>query len=139
MNFIRAFLISIIVFVQGGAAAEEAGLTSAYLIGKWSTGGKEACASDQADYVYFRENGMVEGGRGKLGNAVGFWKLEDNTIAVHLLIAPAAEGTPHPFYQKRYHYQYMCPKVLNVTPDSLDYTLDTNVQSGVKQTLTRCQ
>ena len=139
MNFIRAFLISIILFVQGGVVADEAELTSTYLIGKWSTGGKEACASDQADYVLFRENGMVEAGSGKLANAVGFWKLADNTLAVHLLIAPAAEGTPHPFYQKRYHYQYMFPKMLKVTPDSIDYTLDTNVQSGVRQTHTTCQ
>lgn len=140
MARLKEFLFVMMVLVHGASAvADEAKLSVDYLAGKWSTGGKDACASDQADYVIFRENGTVEAGHGKMINALGFWKLTDDTIAVHLLISPAGGGTPHPFYQKRYHYQYMFPKVLTVTPDAIDYTLDTNVLSGVQQTLTRCR
>jgi len=140
MTYIKTVLLVIALMLQAATSlAAEAVLSGDYLLGKWSEGGKQGCTSEIADYVIFHNNRTLEAGHGQTVNAVGFWELREGTVTLHLLISPASGGGGHPFYQKRYYYQYMSPKMLSINSDSFDYTHDTAVQAGDKRTLTRCQ
>jgi hypothetical protein len=139
MTHIKTVLFFLVLAFQGTTLlAAEAVLSSDYLQGKWSESGKQGCTSDRAGYVIFNNNRTLEAGYGNMVSAVGFWELGEDTLTVHLLVSPAGGGG-HPFYQKRYYYEYMSPKILSLKSDSLDYTRDTGAQAGAKQTLTRCQ
>ena len=139
MTCIKTALFFIVLTLQGATLfAAEAVLSSDYLQGKWSESGKQGCTSEHAGYVMFHNNRILEVGRGKTVSAVGFWELGEDTVTLHLLVSPSGGGE-HPFYQKRYYYQYMSPKMLSIQSDRFDYTHDTGVQAGEKRTLTRCQ
>ena len=114
-------------------------LSGDYLEGKWSESGTQGCTSDQASYVIFNSNQTLQAGQGKKITAVGFWEPGDDTVILHLLISPTGVGGGHPFYQKRYYYQYMSPKLLSRQADKFEYTLDSGAQAGEKRTLTRCR
>lgn len=140
MTYIKTGLLFTALALPGATSlAAEALLSSDYLQGKWSESGKQGCTSGQAGYVIFHNNRTLEAGRGQTVSAVGFWEPGEDTVTLHLLVSPASGGAGHPFYQKRYHYQYMSPKMLGIQSDSFDYTHDTGVQAGEKRTLTRCQ
>jgi len=140
MTTIRSALLVIVLTLQAATSlAAEAVLSSGYLQGKWSESGAQGCTSDHAGYVMFHNNRTLEAGHGQTVKAVGFWELGEGTLTLHLLVSPAGGRTAHPFYQQRYHYQYLSPKMLSLQADSFDYTHDTGVQSGEKRTLTRCQ
>ena len=120
--------------------AAQAVISAEYLEGKWSESGTQGCASDQAAYVIFNENRTLQAGNGKKISAVGFWEPGEDTVILHLLMSPSGVGSSgHPFYQKRYYYQYMSPKMLSIQADKFQYTFDTGVQAGEKRTLTRCR
>ena len=138
---VKTIVFFVILSLQGTTSfAAEAVLSGDYLEGVWSDSGKEGCTSDQAGYVSFNNDHTVRVGQGKSVSALGFWELGDDTVIMHLLVSPKRGGERHPFYQERYYYQYMIPKVLRVQPDSFDYTLDfVDAQVGEKKTLTRCQ
>lgn len=112
-------------------------LSSDYLQGKWGENAKQGCTSDHTGYVIFHNNRTWR--HAKTVSAAGFWELGEGTVTLRLLVSPAGGGGGHPFYQKRYYYQYMSPKMLGIKSDSFDYTHDTGVQAGEKRTLTRCQ
>jgi len=140
MTHIKTVLFFIVLTLHGATSlAGEAVLSSDYLQGKWSESGKQGCTSDHAGYVIFRNNRTLETGHGQTVSAVGFWELGDDTVTLHLLVSPTTGGAAHPFYQARYYYQYMSPKMLNMRSDGFDYTHDTAAQAGEKKTLTRCQ
>ena len=140
MKHIKTVLLFIVLSLQGTTSfAAEAALSSDYLEGKWSDGGKEGCTSDLAGYVIFHNNRVVQAGIGKSVRAVGFWELSDDTVIMHLLVSPRSGKGGHPFYQERYHYQYMTPKILRIQSDSFDYTIESAAQAGEKKMLTRCQ
>lgn len=140
MTGIKTAFFFIVLTLQGATSlAAEAVLSSDYLQGKWSESGKQGCTGDLAGYVIFNNNRTLEAGHGQTVSAVGFWELGEGNVTLHLLVSPASGGGGHPFYQKRYHYQYMSPKMLSLQADSFDYTHDTGVQAGEKRTLTRCQ
>jgi hypothetical protein len=119
------------------ALAQDAKLSPAYLVGRWSFGGSGGCGS--ADYALFRENGTLETGTGKKVGTAGFWELSNDTIIVHMLIAPRGVLTEHPFYQDRYYYQYRAAQVLNTRPDAFDISLGVPQAAGTQYTLTRCR
>ena len=140
MTYIKTALFFIVLTLQGTTSlAAEAVLSSDYLQGKWSESGKQGCTSEHAGYVIFHNNRIVEAGHGKTVSAVGFWELGEDTVTLHLLVSPTSGGGGHPFYQKRYYYQYISPKMVSIQSDRFDYTHDTGVQAGEKRTLTRCQ
>jgi len=143
MTYLKTIAFFIALTLQGATSlAAEAVLSSDYLQGKWSEGGKQGCASERAGYVIFHNNRTLEAGYGQTVSAVGFWELGEGTVTLHLLVSPSTtttSGGGHPFYQQRYYYQYMSPKMLSLQADSFEYTHDTGAQAGEKTTLTRCQ
>ena len=139
MTLIKTVLFAILITLQAATAlAAEVVLSSDYLQGKWSEKGNQGCTSDHAGYVVFNNNGTLQAGHGKTVRAVGFWELNDGAVTLHMLVSPSGGGG-HPFYQQRYYYQYLSPKMLGLQADSFDYTQDTGAQAGEKRTLTRCQ
>ena len=140
MTQLKTVLFFMVFTLQASVSfAAEMVLSGDYLQGKWSESGKQGCSSESASYVLFHNNRTLEAGRGQTVGAVGFWELGNGTLTLHLLVSPARGGGGHPFYQKRYYYQYMSPQMLSLQADSFDYTHDTGVQAGEKRTLTRCQ
>ena len=140
MTHIKTLLFLIVLSLQGTASvAAAAQLSASYLEGRWSMGGKEGCSADHDLYVIFHRNGTLEAGRGELVRAVGFWELGDAAVNLHLLVTPSSAAAQHPFYQSRYYYQYMSPKILAMRADSFNYTSDGGTEAGKQKTLTRCQ
>ena len=139
MTYLKTIAFFIALTLQGATSlAAEAVLSSDYLQGKWSEKGNQGCTSDHAGYVVFNNNGTLQAGHGKTIRAVGFWELNDGAVTLHMLVSPSGGGG-HPFYQQRYYYQYLSPKMLGLQADSFEYTQDTGAQAGEKRTLTRCQ
>ena len=136
----KAILIFIVSILQVAAlhAAENA-ISSDYLLGKWSSGGKAGCASDQATHVVFHDNHTLKAGQGKTVSTVGYWDVAKDRIILHLLVAPSQTQDAHPFFQQSYHYQYMAPTALGVKADSIDFTHDIVIDAGNRKTLTRCR
>jgi hypothetical protein len=117
--------------------AQDAKLSPAYLVGKWSFGGSEGCAS--SDYALLRENGTLELGAGKTAGMAGFWELSNDTITLHMLVKPRSVLTQHPLYQDSYYYQYRSAQVLNTRPDTFDINVGVPQAAGTQYTLTRCR
>lgn len=136
-KLLPAFLV--LALQSANAFSAEGTLSNEYLQGKWTSGGKDACTSGNASYVIFHQNHTLEAGRGGSVSTVGFWELADEQVLLHLLVAPSPGREAHPFYQGRYYYQHMSPKVLGMQADSIEFTHDTGALSGQAQTLTRCR
>ena len=137
MKAILIFIFSILQITTLYAA--ENVFSSDYLLGKWSSGGKAGCASDQATHVVFHDNHTLKAGQGKTVSTVGFWNVVQDRIILHLLVAPSSTQDAHPFFQQSYHYQYMAPTVLGAKADSIDFTHDIGVDARQSKTLTRCR
>jgi hypothetical protein len=116
--------------------AQEVKLSPEYLAGTWSMSGSEGCGN--ADYVLFRGNRTLELGSGKTAGIVGFWELNNDTIILHMLVAPRS-GNTHPFYQDSYFYQYRAAQVLAARADALDFSIGAQATQGQQYTLTRCR
>lgn len=117
------------------APAQEVNLSPAYLAGTWRIGGSEVCG--KADYVLFRENGTLELGRGDTAGMAGFWELNNDTIVLHMLVAPR-RGRRHAFYQDSYFYQYRTAQVLATRSDTFEVRVGSAPASGEEYTLARC-
>ena len=137
MKALLVFVFSTLQITSSYAAGPA--ISSDYLLGKWSSGGKAGCASDQATHVVFHDNHTLEAGQGRTINTVGFWDVARNKVILHLLVAPSRTQNAHPFFQQSYHYEYMAPTVLGVGEDGLEFTHDIGVDAGSKRTLTRCR
>ena len=131
------FVLSLLSATNSFAAP--AVVSGDYLEGKWSESGTQGCTSDQATYVIFNSNRTLQAGHGKKISAVGFWEPGDDVVILHLLVSPSGVGGGHPFYQKKYYYQYMAPRLLSMQADKFEYTFDSGRQVGEKRTLTRCR
>jgi len=118
------------------APAQDARLSPEYLAGRRSFSGSEGCGS--GDYALFRENSTLELGSGKTAGMSGFWQLSNDTITLHMLVAPRGVNTPHPLYQDSYYYQYRAAQVLNTRPDAFDVSIGVQPAPGTQYTLTRC-
>lgn len=140
MTHTKALMFLIVLLLQSTASlAAEVKLTGNYLEGKWSEQGKEGCTSVTANYVTFHNDHTLAAGQGDAVRAVGFWEPGDGTVILHLLVSPGTGTALHPFYQQRYYYQYMSPKILAMQPNSFDFTQDTGAGAGTIKTLTRCE
>ena len=135
----RLLFLAILTWQSAISVAAEGHLSGNYLEGKWSEHGKEGCASANAAYVMFNKNHTLEAGQGESVKAVGFWEVGDGTVTLHLLVATVAGEAVHPFYQRRYYYQYMSPQIVTLQSDSFVYTNDTGTEIKQQKTLTRCQ
>jgi hypothetical protein len=73
-----------------GTAAEAATLSADYLVGRWTTGGVDACTRAEHERTVFRADGTFATERGGKAVAVGFWQVEDDRLDLHVLASPAA-------------------------------------------------
>lgn len=119
------------------ALAQDAKLSPAFLVGKWSFGGSEACAN--GDYALLRENGTLELGTGKTAGMAGFWELSNDTIRLHMLVKPRSVLTHHPLYQDSYYSQHRSAQVVNARANAFDINVGGTQAAGTRYTLTRCR
>ena len=119
------------------ALAQEVKLSPAYLVGTWSMSGGDSCGS--GNYVLFRDNGTLEMGTGKAAGVTGFWELNNDSVILHMLVAPRGGNTQHPFYQDSYFYQYRAAQVLRTSPDTFDVSVGAQQAQGGQYSLTRCR
>jgi len=124
------------------AFSDQPRLSDDYLLGRWTTGEKEDCSSDQVVYVFFQDTHTLESGMGDTVDTVGFWRIENDRVIAHLLVAPSPARRAHPFFQEKFHYEYKSPRILETQPDRFvythDVTHDTNIPEANLRTLTRC-
>lgn len=141
MNHLRHYvLLAAIAAAPAASLADDATLTPDYLVGSWSLDGKAGCSSANARYVLFRDNGTVEVGQDNEVARVGFWKIADDTIVAHTLVAPQEHEEYHPFFQDNYRYEYIAPRVAKTEPDALTVTVGSDIEKQKSQhILTRCK
>jgi hypothetical protein len=72
--------------VSGTAGA--ASLTNENLVGTWALD-DDQCGQEKSELITFRKTGVVESTRGGRVEAVGFWKLNNDTIQMSVLAPPA--------------------------------------------------
>jgi len=87
----RVIVFSIALVMAHASRAAE--VSAKYLEGLWSLDGKEACATDNLEYVAFRANGVLETGNGGRPDGAGFWELKEREVIFHLASSPG-------FYRK---------------------------------------
>ena len=88
---IRAFnyatiLVVLSVFLVSGANAAD--LSEDYLIGRWVLD-EQNCSSPDAEYIEFNKNGTFEGTRTGKAEIVGFWRLKEGILDLHMVTSPA--------------------------------------------------
>jgi hypothetical protein len=71
------------------SAAGAATLDAAYVTGKWEVNTGGTCGKPDAEYVLMRDNGTFEYGRRGKAEAVGFWRIETDTVMFEMLTSPA--------------------------------------------------
>jgi hypothetical protein len=128
--FLLAFLVT-------DARAADVKMSAEYLEGRWVLGEKQACGSGDAGYLLVRKNGTVEMGKGGSARMVGFWKLDNDNLTLHMLVSPQAGGEQNPFYRQSYQYQYVTAKVVEMKPDAFGVIVSTNIEAGI-QIVSRC-
>jgi hypothetical protein len=80
-------LIGGMVLVAGASAAT---LSPDYLEGRWTTGTVENCTRPEHEQTVFREDGTFATEHGGQALAVGFWRIEDDRIEMHILTTEAS-------------------------------------------------
>lgn len=74
---------------MAGVAAAADTISADYLIGTWSLDGASACGQPDLEHVVFdRDGGFRSYRRGQL-EAAGFWHLETNDLAFHVVSSAA--------------------------------------------------
>ena len=74
------------VFLVPWAGAGE--LSQDYLAGRWVID-SQSCNSMESEYIEFRKDGTYVSVRGSKSEIVGFWRLEDDMLELHMLTSPA--------------------------------------------------
>jgi hypothetical protein len=67
------------------SGSEAADLSRDYLIGRWTTGGAEACGRPGSEITEFRGDGTFTTARDGAAVGVGFWTLTDDQLELQLL------------------------------------------------------
>jgi len=62
---------------------------SDYLHGVWTTGGQENCADNTTEKLSFARDGTFKSERFGITDALGFWRLKDDVVQLHLVTSPA--------------------------------------------------
>lgn len=137
MNIKRHAITALLVLTGAPVCAADAVFTAADLVGKWVVGEQPDCGKSAALYVVFHANGTHEFGRGDTPGAVGFWKVGDNAITLHQLVAPDESDASNVFYRGRYSYSYLSAEVLDIRQDAFDVITGATGDT-VRRTLTRC-
>jgi hypothetical protein len=62
---------------------------------------------------------------------LGFWKLDNDDLTLHMLVSPETKSGQNPFYRESYRYQYVTAKVVETKPDAFGVIVGTNVEAGI--------
>jgi len=89
--FRKAFVVVGIQMLIAAVAfgAEAIDLTPKYLDGTWTLRQVENCGLKEFEHIAFHRDGTIETSRHGLVDALGFWRLEDGLVRIHLLASPA--------------------------------------------------
>jgi hypothetical protein len=68
--------------------ANAADLSADYLYGRWVIDDQD-CSSPDSEYMAFNQNGTFEGMRTGNAEIVGFWKLQEGILNLHMVTSPA--------------------------------------------------
>jgi hypothetical protein len=60
-----------------------------YLTGTWAVGGSEACGAETTEYITVNADGTFSAVQGNKPTAVGFWRLVDDNLDLHMVSSPA--------------------------------------------------
>ncbi len=70
--------------------AQAATFTDAYLQGRWTTGSTENCTKSAHEQTVFRADGTFATEHNGKALAVGFWKIDEDRLEMHILTTEAS-------------------------------------------------
>jgi hypothetical protein len=80
-------LMVLSVFLVSGANGTD--LSADYLSGRWAIDAED-CSSPTSEVIEFNQNGTFVGARNGIAEIVGFWVLNEDKIALHMVTSPAS-------------------------------------------------
>jgi hypothetical protein len=89
MSRISTAAIIFAIALMTAHTTHAAEISTDYLDGLWSLDGKEACGTDNYEYVALRADGVVETGDDGRPHGAGFWELKEGEMTFHLSTSPA--------------------------------------------------
>ncbi len=117
--------------------AEEAKLTADYLIGIWSLDSGGRCNPPDGRSIRFYRDGTFKSDKAGRVDTLGFYMVVDNSIELHLLVAPDSGYANITGFVSRYSYSYINAFVVQLEPDEL--TVRTGPTGEEESTqLSRC-
>ena len=102
--------------------AYAADLNADYLIGRWVLDAQD-CNSQNAETIEFRQNGTFEGIRLGEVESVGFWRIDQELVVLHIVTSPAYFSDIDPrlaAYKDLYNYFQARMILFNIEKDSFD-------------------
>ena len=84
-NFATILVVLSVFLVPWANAAD---LSADYLDGRWVIDDQD-CSSPDSEYMEFNKNGTFEGTRTGNAEIVGFWKLQEGILNLHMVTSPA--------------------------------------------------
>jgi hypothetical protein len=84
-NYATILVVLIVFWVPWAIAAE---LSAEYLHGRWVID-EQNCKSPDSEYMEFNKNGTFEGTRTGQAEFVGFWRLNEGILNLHMVTSPA--------------------------------------------------
>ena len=97
-------------------------LNTEYLIGRWVLDAQD-CKSQNAETIEFRQNGTFEGLRLGEVESVGFWRIDQELVVLHIVTSPAYFSDIDPrlaAYKDLYNYFQARMILFNIEKDSFD-------------------
>ena len=79
-------LVVLSVFLVPQALAAD--LSADYLHGRWVIDDQD-CSSPDSEYMEFNKNGTFEGTRTGQAEIVGFWRLKEGILNLHMITSPS--------------------------------------------------
>jgi hypothetical protein len=77
-----------------------------YLTGTWGVGDAEACGAETTEHITFDANGSFTATQGGQPTAVGFWRLTDPNLDLHMVSSPAFFDDQLQPFAGQYTYYY---------------------------------
>ena len=113
--------------------AEAPTLPADYLLGAWSLDGKDRCKSADARLIQFDRDGTFKSVKAGRIDVLGFYMLVDNSIELHMLVAPDSGYANVTGFVGHFSYSYINAFIVRQEPDRL--TVTTGPTGEEKSTL----
>ena len=82
--------LGLIVGAGTSGSTMAAALSPEYLQGRWTTGAVENCSRAEHEQTVFRDDGTFATEYSGQALAVGFWRVEDDRVEMHILTTEAS-------------------------------------------------